>query len=94
MLQVDITERNHLKVYPGLIIQDIVEKSGAFTGGYARSGVIRDVCESPTSHCEALITREHYASLSGLGGADETNSHSSEGVGLTSAIQDRIESSS
>jgi hypothetical protein len=90
MSQVDISERNHSKVYPGLSIQDIAEKSGAFTGRYACSGVIRDVCESPASHCEALIAREHHASLSGLGGADETNPRSSRQIQLTRPIEDHL----
>jgi hypothetical protein len=77
MSQVDISKWNHSKVYLGLSIQDIAEKSGAFTGRYVHSRVICDVCENPTSHCEALIAREHHTSLSGLGGANETNPHSS-----------------
>jgi hypothetical protein len=41
-----------------------------------------------------LISREHHASLPGLGDTDKTDAHSSEGGGLTRGIQDCVESSS
>jgi hypothetical protein len=63
------------------------------TGRYARSVVMCDGGKSPAIHCEALGVREHYAALSGLKGADETDSRSSRGVQLTRVIQNCLKSS-
>jgi hypothetical protein len=79
------------------MIRDLTEvkKQSRITRRYTRRVLICDACESPAVHCEGLIAREHHASLPGLGDTDKTvktDPHSSEGVGLTNAIQDRVES--
>jgi hypothetical protein len=47
------------------------------TRRYTRSAVNRDACESPAGHCDVLTAHKHPTAKPGLGGADETDSHSS-----------------